>query len=105
MLPFQVKEEDVQKKDLGTTPGGEPRKNVNEVADDTSGKGAKGFDDADVVSEGEYGVPVIAHQCLEPHGLVAEWDKDGKSLTVWASTQAVTGTARCRASTSRPKSE
>src|SRR5262249_52930227 len=32
------------------------------------------------------------HQCLESHGLVAEWGEDG-GLTVWASTQAVTGTA------------
>src|SRR2546421_2021856 len=91
VLPHQVREEDALKKDLGTTPGGEPRNNVRQVSDTTSGKGAKGFDDADVVSEGEYGVPVISHQCLEPHGLVAEWGDD--SLTVWASTQAVTGTA------------
>src|SRR5262245_53032778 len=92
-LPHQVREEDALKKDLGTTPGGEPRKNVSEPSEDSSGKGADGFKEADVVSEGEYGVPVISHQCLEPHGLVAEWDKEGKTLTVWASTQAVTGTA------------
>jgi len=91
-LPHQVHEEAALKKDLGTTPGGEERKNVRQVSDSSSGKGAKGFDDADVVSEGEYGVPVISHQCLEPHGLVAEWSDD--SLTVWASTQAVTGTAQ-----------
>src|SRR4029077_20099878 len=52
-----------------------------------------GFKAADKVVEGTYGVPVICHQCLESHGLVAEWDKDG-GLTVWASTQAVTGTAQ-----------
>ena len=33
--------------------------------------------DADVTVEGSYGVPAICHQCLESHGLVAEWDKDG----------------------------
>ncbi|MBI1917040.1 MAG: xanthine dehydrogenase family protein molybdopterin-binding subunit [Planctomycetes bacterium] len=93
VLPHLVREEDALKKDLGTVPGGGQRKNVNVVSDDSSGKGAKGFDDADVVSEGEYGVAVIAHQCLEPHGLVAEWGEDD-SLTVWASTQAVTGTAQ-----------
>ena len=43
-------------------------------------------------SRASYGVPTICHQCLESHGLVAEWDKDG-GLTVWASTQAVAGTA------------
>ena len=36
------------------------------------------FKKADVVHEGEYGVPTICHQCLESHGLVAEWDKDGE---------------------------
>jgi xanthine dehydrogenase YagR molybdenum-binding subunit len=46
-----------------------------------------------VVHEGEYGVATICHQCLESHGLVAEWENDG-SLTIWASTQAVTGTAQ-----------
>jgi xanthine dehydrogenase YagR molybdenum-binding subunit len=48
--------------------------------------------DAAVTVEGNYGVPTINHQCLEPHGLVAEWGADGR-LTIWASTQAVTGTA------------
>src|SRR6266700_3894286 len=87
VLPHQVKEEDALANDLGTTPGAGQRKNVRQVADDTKGQGAKAFDNADVVSEGTYGVPVIAHQCLESHGLVAEWGDDGK-LTVWASTQA-----------------
>ena len=26
--------------------------------------------------EGEYGVPVIAHCCLEPHGQVTAWGAD-----------------------------
>ena len=39
--------------------------------------------EADAVVEGDYGVPIICHQCLETHGLVAEWDQDG-SLTVGA---------------------
>jgi xanthine dehydrogenase YagR molybdenum-binding subunit len=43
-----------------------------------------------VVSEGTYGCAVIAHCCLEPHGQVCEWDDDG-NLTVWSSTQAVSG--------------
>ncbi len=43
--------------------------------------------------EATYGVPIITHQCLESHGLVAEWDNKLEKLTVWASTQAVAGTA------------
>jgi xanthine dehydrogenase YagR molybdenum-binding subunit len=50
------------------------------------------FKDADAVVEGEYGVAVIAHQCLESHGLVAEWGPDN-NLTVWCSTQATYGVA------------
>src|SRR5205823_2652646 len=34
----------------------------------------------------------IAHQCLEAHGLVAEWGPDD-TLTLWCSTQATTGVA------------
>src|SRR5205807_1064913 len=53
----------------------------------------KGLQVADAfIVEGEYGSPTICHQCLESHGLVAEWGQDG-GLTVWASTQAVFGTA------------
>jgi xanthine dehydrogenase YagR molybdenum-binding subunit len=43
--------------------------------------------------EGTYGIPIISHQCLESHGLVAEWNNDASELTVWASTQAVPLTA------------
>src|SRR5205823_6297911 len=52
----------------------------------------EGWEKGEVRHEGVYGSPVICHQCLETHGLVAEWDREG-GLTVWASTQAVTGTA------------
>jgi xanthine dehydrogenase YagR molybdenum-binding subunit len=58
----------------------------------TSGEFEGGFQKADAVAEGTYGNPTICHQCLESHGLVAEWSSDG-GLTVWASTQAVDGTA------------
>src|SRR5262245_59864933 len=72
ILPHQLKEEDALAKDLGATPGGAPRKNVRQVAYNRRGQGAGAFANADVVSEGTYGVPVISHQCLESHGLVAE---------------------------------
>src|SRR5207244_2823057 len=47
--------------------------------------------DADVRTT--LGAAIISHQCLESHGLVAEWNADQTELTVWASTQAVPGTA------------
>jgi xanthine dehydrogenase YagR molybdenum-binding subunit len=95
VLPFQVKEEDALKEDKKTMPPiAGKRDNVRTGAGGGQTAGVDdGFKKADAVHEGEYGVPVICHQCLESHGLVAEWDKDG-GLTVWASTQAVTGTAQ-----------
>jgi xanthine dehydrogenase YagR molybdenum-binding subunit len=50
---------------------------------------AAGFAAADVVQEGQYGSPMITHCCMETHGSAAEWE--GEKLTVWASTQSVTG--------------
>ncbi|MBL8829765.1 MAG: xanthine dehydrogenase family protein molybdopterin-binding subunit [Planctomycetaceae bacterium] len=43
-----------------------------------------------VVVEGEYGIHMITHMCLEPHGSTCEW-KDGK-LVAHLSTQNVSGT-------------
>src|SRR5207249_6003445 len=45
------------------------------------------FGKADKVVEGEYGIPVITHCCLESHGQVTEV-RDGE-LYVWPSTQNV----------------
>jgi xanthine dehydrogenase YagR molybdenum-binding subunit len=41
--------------------------------------------------EGQYGIPVVAHCCLESHGQVAEM-RNGE-MYIWASTQAVSGYA------------
>lgn len=65
--------------------------NVRPGGNRTAGDVAEAFGKADAVHEGQYGLPVQTHVCLETHGLVAEWD--GDNLTVWASTQAVPGTA------------
>jgi xanthine dehydrogenase YagR molybdenum-binding subunit len=48
-----------------------------------------GFSESDVVIEGDYGLPVITHCCLESHGSVATWTQD--ALQVHISTQAVSG--------------
>jgi xanthine dehydrogenase YagR molybdenum-binding subunit len=101
VLDFLVKEEDVLnlKDDKGTVPPVGPKRERNnrrppqEGETDNVGEGMK---NAEAVSEGTYGVPTICHQCLEPHGLVAEWGQDD-TLTVWASTQAVFGTAQALA--------
>lgn len=93
VLPHLVKEEDGLKNDPQTMSAvGGKRNNVQPAMEAASDGFEKGMADAAVTVEGSYGVPTINHQCLESHGLVAEWDKDG-GLTVWASTQAVSGTA------------
>src|SRR4029079_2504017 len=51
-----------------------------------------GFKEAEVVSEGIYGCPVITHCCLESHGSIAEWT-DNDHLFSHISTQNVSGLA------------
>jgi xanthine dehydrogenase YagR molybdenum-binding subunit len=89
-LPHVVSEDDVLKDPkLKTTPAPQ---NLSPGKEATKGDVEAAFKNAEATAEGTYGVPVISHQCLETHGLVAEWDADG-GLTVWASTQATVSTA------------
>jgi xanthine dehydrogenase YagR molybdenum-binding subunit len=59
----------------------------------------KALKDADHVSDGVYGIPVVYHSCLEPHGQVIQWIKGDKedgsadTVNVWPSTQYVSGYA------------
>ncbi|MCS6851093.1 MAG: xanthine dehydrogenase family protein molybdopterin-binding subunit [Gemmataceae bacterium] len=92
VLPFFVREKDALEHPEQKTVGGAGKSNVNRVAEATKGNVEAAYKTADAVIEGEYGAATVCHQCLESHGLVAEWDKDG-NLTVWCSTQAVVGTA------------
>jgi xanthine dehydrogenase YagR molybdenum-binding subunit len=103
VLEHFVSEEDVIKNPAKkTTPGAAPANFLpGTAALRGQGKGGEkelekeleqAFAKADATAEGTYGVPVISHQCLESHGLVAEWGADG-GLTVWASTQATTAVA------------
>ena len=48
----------------------------------------KAFQEAEAVSEGQYGIPVITHCCLETHGSITQWQ--GDQVNVWPSTQDVT---------------
>jgi xanthine dehydrogenase YagR molybdenum-binding subunit len=97
-LPFYVKEEDGLKAFMGPDgklkPGSKAtltgRGNLIVGNAATVGDVEAGFKEADAIVEGEYGAHTISHQCLESHGTVAEWDKEG-NLTVWCSTQATTG--------------
>jgi CO/xanthine dehydrogenase Mo-binding subunit len=50
-----------------------------------SGRGEAGFDEAEVVVEGEWTTASAQHAPMEPHACLAEW-RDGR-LTVWTGTQ------------------
>jgi len=70
--------------------GGGGHSAYQKAAAQTQGDPDKAFSEAEVVSEGLYGSPVIVHCCLESHGSVSEWpDKD--HLFVHISTQGVSG--------------
>lgn len=62
------------------------------AAEQTQGDPDLAFRDAEVVSEGLYGSPVITHCCLETHGATSEWT-DNDHLFVHISTQNVSGIA------------
>jgi xanthine dehydrogenase YagR molybdenum-binding subunit len=55
----------------------------NIVGDPDGGKSS-----ATVTSQGYYGLPSVAHCCMEPHGQVCEWT-DEQNLTAWCTTQGV----------------
>jgi xanthine dehydrogenase YagR molybdenum-binding subunit len=89
-----VFEGEVQSKtSAGDMPGGRkplPRKgNVQGPRATNKGNVEEGFRKADAVVEGTYVTSVQTHSALETHGLVAKWE--GDELTVWASTQGITG--------------
>jgi len=60
------------------------------AAAQTAGDPDKAFSEAEITSEGVYGIPVIAHCCLESHGSVSEWP-DKEHLFTHISTQNVSG--------------
>jgi len=92
VLPHLVKEADALEAKMSTLGAGQM--NVNPGGDFTTNNFAKvAYQGVAPAVEGTYGVGIISHQCLESHGLVAEWNKDSTQLTVWASTQAVPATA------------
>jgi xanthine dehydrogenase YagR molybdenum-binding subunit len=80
-LPVFVKEENLDKAGDHAKP----------AAEQVSGEPDKAFQEAEVVVEGTYGIPVITHCCLEPHGQIAEWE--GENLIFHQSTQNVSGIA------------
>lgn len=93
VLPHYVKESESLRSPTNTA-GGAGATNIVGVGDlATDNFTEVAFNGAAATHQGDYGIAVISHQCLESHGLVAEWDDKLQNLTVWASTQAVPATA------------
>ena len=72
--------------------GNRPPSNYQKAATQTVGDPDKAFSEAEAVSEGLYGIPVITHCCLESHGSISEWT-DQDHLFTHISTQNVSGIA------------
>jgi xanthine dehydrogenase YagR molybdenum-binding subunit len=62
---------------------------VRPEAEETAGEPDDAMGAAAVRSRGFYALAVAAHDCPEPHAQVCEWN--GETLTVWCSTEAVSG--------------
>jgi CO/xanthine dehydrogenase Mo-binding subunit len=60
--------------------------NVSQTAHVKRGDVATGFAQSDAVIEHTYRVPMVHQGYIEPHAVLAEWDRAG-NLTLWASTQ------------------
>ena len=82
-VEYKVLQHQVNDRDPSLSQGPPTTRNVGNVDE--------AFAKADVKIEGEYGIPVITHCCLEPHGQVADL-RDGE-LRIWPSTQAVSSYA------------
>jgi xanthine dehydrogenase YagR molybdenum-binding subunit len=79
VLPHLVREEDLVKAGNRAKPAGEQ----------VTGDPDKAFQEADAIVEGTYGIPVITHCCLEPHGNIVQFS--GDHINLWPSTQNVSG--------------
>ncbi len=94
VLPHLVKESDALTSQTRTVSGAGAERNTMPSGDfSTANFDQQAYQGAAATVEGTYGISIISHQCLESHGLVAEWNQDASELTVWASTQAVPLTA------------
>lgn len=85
LLPFVVDPESAREPDA---PRVVPQGNVRRGNPQERGDPDSAFRRNDVVvHEGTYSVPARSHCCLEPHGLVCQWQ--GDKLVAWASTQGI----------------
>ena len=60
--------------------------------EEAEGDAAAALAAAEVRIKGSYGLPAVAHNCMEAHGQICHWTEPDH-LTAWCSTQAVSGVA------------
>ena len=82
VLPHLVREEDLAK-------AGRARQSRRRAGHRRSRQGLPGSRSRS--REGDYGIPVLTHCCLEPHGGVIAWK--GDKVDYWPTTQNVSGIA------------
>jgi xanthine dehydrogenase YagR molybdenum-binding subunit len=83
VVAYEILPHHVDDRHLDRAPGARPG------PEETVGEPEKAMAGAAVRFKGTYGLPVIAHNCLEPHGLICEWNGARDTLTAHCSTQAV----------------
>jgi xanthine dehydrogenase YagR molybdenum-binding subunit len=81
VLPHQIRDETLE----GVS-------NVTPGQEETVGDPEAAMAASPVRIKGRYGLPVVAHNCMEAHGQIVQWTGPD-SLTAWCSTQAVSGVA------------
>ena len=64
----------------------DPQKNLAAAIRIDIGDVEKGFEEADLIVEGDYSVPKVQHAHIEPHVVVTYWDEDDR-LIIRTSTQ------------------
>lgn len=84
-VEYEVLPHFVSEADLADAPQTRP------AAEETVGDPDAAMGSAAAKVKATYGMPVIAHNCLEAHGQICRWD--GDQLTAWCSTQAVSAVA------------
>src|ERR1035441_9061605 len=86
-MPHLVHEEDLSKAGANARQGSEQKAgDVGQAvepgrqgSEQKAGDVGQAFQQAEAVSDGQYGFPVITHCCLEPHGSVVQWQGGRKS--------------------------
>ena len=84
--------EAVRKATVHPEAAGKTKSNYQKAAAQSQGEVDAAFGEAEAISEGLYGAPVVVHCCLEAHGSTSEW-VDADHLFVHMSTQNVSGIA------------